>query len=171
MTKRVVVVPYDLRWPRLYEEERRRLESVFAGANASIEHVGSTSVPGLAAKPIIDILVGVPSLDSAEQRIGALEDVGYHYVPEYELDLPERRYFRRPREHPRTHHLHCVVEGGAFWNRHLAFRDRLRGDARTARAYAALKQDLAETFRTDGPGYTEAKSPFIERVLDDAGAG
>lgn len=130
-----------------------------------IEHVGSTAVPGLAAKPIIDIMVGLSGLAQAEARVDALEVLGYEYVPEYEDELPDRRYFRRPATRPRTHHLHCVERGSDFWTRHLAFRDRLREDGRVARAYGKLKVRLAEVHRTDGPAYTAAKSPFIEGVL------
>lgn len=171
VTEPVVVVPYDPLWPQLYEVERLSLKGAFERVRATIEHVGSTAVPGLAAKPIIDIMVGLPSLEEAERHIAALEAIGYHYVPEYEHDLPDRRYFRRPREYPRTHHLHCVREGGEFWNRHLAFRDRLRSDAEAAEAYGALKLELADVYRTDRLGYTEAKSPFIEGILSDSGEG
>lgn len=147
------------------------MERAFHGAHATIEHVGSTSVTGLAAKPIIDVTVGLVSLDVAERRIPALEAIGYRYVPEYERELPDRRYFRRPANHPRTHHLHCVIEGGAFWNRHLAFRDRLRADSRAAGAYGALKLELAERHGTDRRGYAEAKSPFIEAILREGEEG
>jgi GrpB-like predicted nucleotidyltransferase (UPF0157 family) len=167
--KCVVVVPYDTRWPVLFEEEKRRLEIALGGLGASIEHVGSTSVSGLAAKPVIDIMVGVRSLADIERRIEALEECGYHYVPEYERELPERRYFRRPLLHPRTHHLHCVVLGSEFWRRHLAFRDHLRGNPEDALAYGALKRRLARLHRWDGPAYTDAKSPFIEGVLGRIG--
>ena len=165
MTKHIVVAPYDPRWPDLFVEERGRLGDVFAGTTASVEHVGSTSVPGLAAKPVIDILVGLPSLAAAEARISALESCGYHYVPEYEREIPERRYYRRPLVRPRTHHLHCVVEGSEFWRRHLAFRDHLRSHPDDAREYGALKAELAAKHRTDGVAYTQGKSAFIETIL------
>ncbi len=165
MTELVVVVPHDPRWPAAFERERARLEEVFAGTGAVIEHVGSTAVPGLAAKPIIDIMVGLGALAQAEARVDALAGLGYEYVPEYEHEIPERRYFRRPAIRPRTHHLHCVERGSDFWSRHLAFRDRLRRDGRVARAYGELKMRLAEVHRTDAPAYTAAKSPFIEGAL------
>ena len=160
----MVVVPYDPRWPELFERERAVLSAVLP-AGARIEHVGSTAVPGLAAKPIIDIMVGVSDLAEVETRIHAIESLGYTYVPKYEAELPERRYFRRPSAHPRTHHLHCVREGGDFWARHLAFRDRLRADAALAERYGSLKRDLADRFRADRRGYAEAKGPFIRDVL------
>jgi GrpB-like predicted nucleotidyltransferase (UPF0157 family) len=163
MADRVVVVPYDPAWPRRFEEERRILDAVFAGTAAVIEHVGSTSVPGLGAKPVIDVMVGVGALIEVERRIPALDAVGYEYVPKYETQLPERRYFRKPRRVPRAFHLHCVVRGSDFWIRQLAFRDYLRAHPDSAEAYYRLKQDLAA--RLPKEQYTDAKSPFIEGVL------
>ena len=86
-------------------------------------------------------------------------------MPEYERELPDRRYYRRPRVRPRTHHLHCVVEGSEFWRRHLAFRDHLRSHPDDVREYGTLKAELAAKHRTDGVAYSQAKSPFIERIL------
>jgi GrpB-like predicted nucleotidyltransferase (UPF0157 family) len=168
VTDPIVIVPYDSRWPRAYEEERRRLERALVGADVVIEHVGSTAVPGLGGKPILDVMVGVSSLARVEARIPTLEESGYHYVPEYEASLPERRYFRKPHHRPRTHHLHCVRLGGPFWLRHLAFRDRLRADPELAKAYFELKLRLASEHAGNRSAYTEAKSPFIESVLAEA---
>jgi GrpB-like predicted nucleotidyltransferase (UPF0157 family) len=139
---------------------------VFAGSEAVIEHVGSTSVPGLGAKPVIDILVGVPVLVEVEDRIPALEAAGYEYAQEYEKQRPDRRYFRKPRLGPRAFHVHCVVTGGVSWIRHLAFRDHLRAHPESAVAYDHLKRELAR--RVSKEEYTEAKSPFVEGVLASA---
>lgn len=166
MTDRVTVVPYDPAWPRRFDQERRALAAVFAGTEAVIEHVGSTAVPGLGAKPVIDIMVGVPVLIAVEGRIPALEAAGYEYVQEYEEQLPDRRYFRKPRFGPRAFHVHCVVVGSDFWIRHLAFRDHLRAHPESAAAYYNLKRELAT--RVSKGEYTEAKSPFIEGVLASA---
>ena len=166
MTDRVTVVPYDPAWPRRFDEERRALAAVFAGSEALIEHVGSTAVPGLGAKPIIDIMVGVPVLVAIEDRISALEATGYDYVQEYEKQLPDRRYFRKPRIGPRAFHVHCVARGSGFWIRHLVFRDHLRAHPESAAAYDHLKRALAT--RVSKQEYTEAKSPFIEGVLVSA---
>jgi len=163
MTNRVIIVPYDPDWPRRFDEERRLLAAVFEGSDAVVEHVGSTAVPGLGAKPVIDIMVGVPALVEAEGRIPALEAAGYEYVPKYETQLPQRRYFRKPRLGPRIFHLHCVVTGGDLWIRHLAFRDHLRGHPESAAAYDRLKRELA--LRVSKDAYADAKSPFIEGVL------
>lgn len=163
MTDRVTVVPYDPDWPRRFDEERRVLAAVFEGSEAVVEHVGSTAVPGLGAKPVIDIMVGVPVLVEVEGRIAAFEAAGYEYVPEYETQLPDRRYFRKPRLGPRAFHVHCVVTGSDLWIRHLAFRNHLRGHPESAAAYYSLKRELA--LRVSKEEYTEAKSSFIEGVL------
>src|SRR5262249_30737065 len=102
--------------------------------------------------------------DSTKSRIPALEAAGYEYVSAYEHQLPERRYFRKPRSEPRAFHVHCVVKGSAFWTRQLAFRDYLRAHPESAEAYYKLKLDLAG--RLTKREYTEAKSPFIEGVLE-----
>ena len=163
MASRVIIVPYDPDWPRRFDEERAVIGWAFAGSAPAVEHVGSTAVPGLGAKPVIDVMVGVTQLSEAESRIGALEAVGYEYVQKYEIELPERRYFRKPRLGPRTYHVHCVVKGSDFWVRHLAFRDYLRAHPESAEAYYELKRDLAVRFtKTE---YTDAKSSFIESIL------
>ena len=168
MTARVRIVAWQPEWPRLFEEERARLSRVFDGVEVAIEHVGSTSVAGLAAKPIIDICVGVASLEIVEARIPGLEALGYSYVPRYEAQMPERRYFRRPADHPRSHHVHCFVKGGVDWSRHIRFRDRLRASPALVAEYAGLKRRLAEAHGDDRAGYTEAKSSFIEAALAEA---
>lgn len=166
MSEPVIVVPYDADWPRRFDEEGAVLGHVFAGSDAVIEHVGSTAVPGLGAKPVIDIMVGVSHLAEAEARMTALEGVGYLYVQKHETQLPERRYFRKPHLGPSAYHLHCVVRGSDFWVRLLAFRDYLRAHPESAAAYYALKRELAVRYRKSE--YTDAKSPFIEGVLVSA---
>jgi GrpB-like predicted nucleotidyltransferase (UPF0157 family)/cytidylate kinase len=166
MTERVILVPYDPDWPRRFEEERGVLAAVFSGTEAVIEHVGSTAVPGLGAKPVIDVMIGVRALAEVEARIPELEAAGYEYVPEHEQQLPNRRYFHKPRHKPRTVHLHCVVKGSDFWIQHLAFRDYLRAHPDTASAYYDLKRDLAS--RMPRSEYTEAKSSFIQTAVASA---
>jgi GrpB-like predicted nucleotidyltransferase (UPF0157 family) len=166
MPEPVIVMPYDPDWPRRFYQESVVLGAVFAGIEAAIEHVGSTAVPGLGAKPVIDVMVGLSDLAEAEARIAALEAAGYRYVQKYEEQLPERRYFRKPRVGPRAYHLHCVVKESGFWVRHLAFRDYLRAHPESAAAYYELKRELAARFSKEE--YTEAKSPFIERILASA---
>ncbi len=166
MSNQVSIVPYDPEWPGRFGEERRILAAVFAGSDAIIEHVGSTAVPGLGAKPVIDVLIGVPILVEVESRIPALEGAGYEHVAEYEEQLPDRRYFRKPRFGARAFHVHCVVTGSHFWTHHLAFRDYLRAHPESAAAYYEFKRELAR--RVSKWEYTAAKGPFIESILASA---
>jgi GrpB-like predicted nucleotidyltransferase (UPF0157 family) len=162
--QQVQLAAYDPTWADQFQDERKILLSIFPDPATRVEHIGSTSVPGLVAKPVIDIMVGVTDLGQAEKQVDALRGVGYEYVPEYEVQKPGRRYFRKPTSRPRTHHLHCVVLGSTDWSRTMAFRDLLRSDPGVASDYAALKLRLAET-RTK-KGFTDAKTPFIMSVLD-----
>lgn len=158
----VVIVEYSAEWPSLFAAEARILAPLFTGC--LIEHIGSTAVPGLAAKPIIDMMLGANSLRTIEARIPALVSLRYEYFPEHERALPHRRFFVRA-EPPCRVHLHAVVSDTPFWLQHLAFRDALRSSSKLAREYAALKYQLAQQFRTDREGYTDAKASFIRRVL------
>ena len=166
MAESVSVVAYDPDWPRRFEQERAVLAAVFGESEAIIEHVGSTAIPGLGAKPVIDILVGLSKLTEAEGLVAALEAAGFEYVHKYESQLPERRYFRKPRLGSRAYHLHCVVKDSDFWVRHLAFRDYLREHPEAAAAYYELKRELA--VRCSKEDYTNGKSPFIEAILATA---
>lgn len=159
------MVDYDPSWPELFAIERDRLDGVFDGTGAVVEHTGSTAVPGLAAKPIIDICVGLEALSVAEERVEAMRAIGHHYVPEYERAMPERRYFRKPASRPRTHHVHCFVLGSSEWDRHIRFRDLLRAHPELVAEYGALKKRLSVLHAGDRPAYTDAKGPFIARVL------
>jgi len=166
MSESVIVIPYDPNWPVRFERESALLKVIFSETETIVEHVGSTAVPGLGAKPVIDIMVGVSELSEVERRIPELEAQGYEYVPKYETQLPERRYFRKPRLGSRAFHVHCVVRGSQFWVRHIAFRDYLRVHPESAAAYFELKQALASACTKEA--YTEAKSPFVERILHRA---
>lgn len=163
--ERVVLVEYSAEWPKRFEPERRLLVDAFDCVAVEVEHIGSTAVPGLAAKPIVDILLGAPSLAAIEARIESLAAIGYHYVPEHERVLPQRRYFVKPGRGAAAFHLHAVDRSDAFWTDHVAFRDMLRGDARLAARYEALKRELAARFAHDRAAYTDAKSPFIRSTL------
>jgi GrpB-like predicted nucleotidyltransferase (UPF0157 family) len=159
----IVVVPYDSAWPYQFDQERRDLERVLDNWLVEpIEHVGSTAVPGLAAKPVIDIMAGVESLETSRSAIAVLSDIGYCYSP-YRPDV--EHYFCKPSPAFRTHHLHLVPYGSAGWNDRLAFRDYLRCHPSVAREYEQLKYELAEQYRLDREAYTEAKGPFVARVL------
>jgi GrpB-like predicted nucleotidyltransferase (UPF0157 family) len=161
----VVVSPYSAQWPSLFREVRDELLQAFAPVTIAVEHIGSTSVPGLAAKPVIDVLLGANSLADVESKIETLGKRGYAYVPKYERELPMRRYFVKSPAGSLRIHLHAVERGSRIWQEHLAFRDALRADAGLRSEYQSLKVDLAERFANDKSGYTEAKGPFIRAVI------
>lgn len=165
MVEPVIVVPYDSNWRKLYEIEREDIVARIGDFVEDIQHMGSTSVEGLAAKPIIDMMIGISTLDDAKYCIPPLEAMGYEYVPEFEKDLPMRRYLRKSADGIRTHHIHMVEISSDFWARHVAFRDILRSNASIRDEYAALKYRLAEAHRDDREGYTDAKTDFIETAL------
>lgn len=164
----IALVPSDPDWPRRFEAEAARLRTIIpADLLIDIDHIGSTAVPGLPAKPIIDIQATVTDLEAARARLVApLEAAGYAFWAEN--PDTDRLFFVRglpPAAPRRTHHLH-VMEAGHGALRHLAFRDYLRGHPDVAGQYAALKQDLARQFRTDREAYTRAKGAFIDTILD-----
>jgi GrpB-like predicted nucleotidyltransferase (UPF0157 family)/predicted nucleotidyltransferase len=157
---------YDPSWPAHFERERRALEKTLAHSiTGGIHHVGSTSVPGLAAKPIIDILVGVAELESSRAFIKPLGELGYLYAP-YRAD--EMLWFCKPDPAHRTHHLHLVPTGSPRFRAELAFRDYLCAHPDVAQDYATLKRSLATQLEHDREAYTEAKAAFIRDVLDRA---
>jgi GrpB-like predicted nucleotidyltransferase (UPF0157 family) len=165
----VHIVDYDPTWPARFDSERQLLLAVLEPWLAGpIEHVGSTAVPGLRAKPIIDIMAPVRSLESSRPAIDAVAALHYRYFP-YRPDT--MHWFCKPSPEARTHHLHLIPVGSPLWAERLAFRDYLRGHPETAAEYAALKERLAEQHRFDREAYTDAKLPFIQGVLAIARAG
>jgi GrpB-like predicted nucleotidyltransferase (UPF0157 family) len=162
----VQIVPYDPDWPRRFEVERKLLtDAIGAWLAGSIEHIGSTAVPGLAAKPVIDMMAGVESLEASRAALTILERYQYCYAP-YRAEA--MHWLCKPSPALRTHHLHLVPLGSPLWNGQLAFRDYLRTHADVALEYAALKRRLADEYRFDREAYTAAKSPFVSEVIRNA---
>ena len=155
------VVPYDPSWAESFALERDAILRVVRPVR--VLHLGSTSVPGLAAKPIIDIFLTVERMEDAYGMLDALRTLGYVHVDIHEDD----RLFMR-KGMPRTHHLHIVAEGSETLMGHIAFRDALMRDTSRRDAYARLKLDLADRYANDREGYCEAKASFIEDVLEEA---
>lgn len=164
----VVIVPYNPDWVNQYNNEAALIHEAIGSYLASLEHIGSTSVPGLASKPIIDLLAGMNSLADTPVIVPLLRDLGYTYKPEYETDLPERRYFSKHIAGQQSFHLHMVEPDTQFFRRHIAFRDYLRTHPEYAAEYAALKMDLAKQFGNDREGYTDAKTDFIKKIENRA---
>lgn len=155
----VRIVPYDPRWPERFERERAALEAVIGSwVVGGIHHVGSTAVPGLDAKPVIDVLVGVEDLASSRACFDPLATLNYLYAP-YRPE--EMHWFCKPNPSRRTHHLHLVPAGSPRFRDELAFRNHLRTHPTAAAEYATLKRELAERFEHDREAYTNAKTEFI----------
>jgi GrpB-like predicted nucleotidyltransferase (UPF0157 family) len=161
----LVLAAYSPEWPHEFERERSALAAVLAPLTVRIEHIGSTSVPGMSAKPIIDIMLGVPKLQDIETRMHLVEQLGYVHLPEMLELMPDNRFFAKPATLPRRFHLHAVEYDGEFWRDHIVFRDALRADARLAKDYAALKTRLADEFANQPKRYTDAKGPFINDAV------
>jgi len=166
VSEEVAVVPYDPGWPGLFEQERAHLVSCLPSDLVKrIEHFGSTAVPGLAAKPIIDMLVEVTSLDETKERIvPILESQGYDYFwrPTWGDDTPPfyAWFIKRDPEGNRTHHIHMVESHFEHWDR-LLFRDYLIEHPDIAQEYGSLKMSLSDKYKNDRIAYTEAKGEFV----------
>lgn len=157
----VALAPYDPAWPQLFEAEKKAIEAALGDRVTEIHHIGSTAIPGLAAKPVIDIMLVVRKLEDAVDCIGPLSDLGYTFI-DYAQNT-DRRFFRKGV--PRTHHVHIVAQGNAELIDHLAFRDALRADPQLRDQYAALKFDLAQRHRNDRAQYSDSKTAFVQKIL------
>ena len=167
-TKRVVVVPYDAAWVRGFERIAAELRPALGDLALAIEHVGSTSVPGLSAKPIIDIDVVIEDPSRLDAAIAALAAVGYRH--EGDLGIPGREAFKyEGKDHLPRHHLYVCPRDSAELRRHLAFRDYLRAHPEAAREYGRIKAEGAALYPEDIEGYIAHKAPFIERIYREAG--
>jgi GrpB-like predicted nucleotidyltransferase (UPF0157 family) len=160
----VSVVPYDADWPARYRREAEALSAALGGAALGVEHIGSTSIPGLSAKPTIDIMVGAENLDLSDAVMAAMEHLGYEYRGE--MGVPGRRYFRKGPRYPRDFNAHIVIQNDPLWRDCLGFRDYLREHPERAKEYAELKMRVLAA--PDGSliaNYGAAKEPFIAETL------
>jgi len=168
MTDAIELSPADPNWPAAFAAERSRILPLFAVPPLLIEHMGSTAIPGLPAKPVIDILVLVEDLRSGRAAIPALEALGYAYW----ADNPDKGKLFLVKGLPpaprRTHHLHIYTDPDEV-QRHLLFRNHLRSDTEARDAYLALKQDLAARYRDDREAYSNLKSAFVDEIVHSLG--
>lgn len=161
-SRTVMLEPYSPAWADEYERERGRIAAAVGDRVQGIEHVGSTAIPGVCAKPVIDIAIAIPTLDTADALAPALAELGYDYPGD--IGIPGERIFGRGST-ARTHLVHAVAAGGAEWRHYVEFRDALRVNRTLATEYHSLKVRLAREFPEDCVAYTRAKSEFIDRVL------
>jgi len=157
----IEVCEYDPQWPEMFRAEKALIDKELTGAVKDIQHIGSTAVPGLAAKPIIDILVAVEFLEDVDCYAPGLFSIGYKNVP-HDEDAT-RRFFMKGR--PRTHHVHVVAYGSWTYWRHLLFRDYLLDHPTVCEEYECLKRVLANRHRDDRAKYLEGKSDFVEAII------
>jgi len=156
--------PYTSRWPLLYEAEAQAIRRVLGALALDVQHVGSTSVPGLSAKPILDIAVAVARLQQYRDCIAPLVTLGYEHVSWAGIERDE--VFGKGKS--RTHLVHVVEFGSDIWLNYITFRDRLRSNAVLAQEYERLKFSLIQSYPDNRAAYTSAKHDFIRRVLDAA---
>jgi GrpB-like predicted nucleotidyltransferase (UPF0157 family) len=160
----VTLSPHREEWHQLFADERERIVNAIGDPSLSVEHIGSTSICGISAKPILDIMVGTPEFEVKLPFVAKLEAIGYEYKGEN--GVPERHFFGKGT--PRTIHLNVVRYEGQFWLSHVAFRNYLIQDCEAAVEYEQLKLELAERFANDRESYTNGKLAFVERILAKA---
>jgi GrpB-like predicted nucleotidyltransferase (UPF0157 family) len=160
-TATVRLVAYDPTWPLEFDAEVERIERACDGLPIKLEHIGSTSIPGLSAKPVIDILAGRPGNIPGARYVNAFKQLGYEHKGAY--GIPGRNYFRKGV--PRTHHVHLVSWSSNLWRDHLLFRDYLRAHPEIAREYETIKRELATMYLQDKEQYTDAKGPFVRSIV------
>jgi GrpB-like predicted nucleotidyltransferase (UPF0157 family) len=155
----VRIVDYDPDWPALASDEVRRIERALGPVAVRVEHVGSTAVPGLAAKPILDLQVSVAAIEPRAAYVEPLERLGYVFIPEPES--PDYHFFAKPERRPRSHHVHVCESGSEQELRHLAVRDFLRSDHTEALRYARLKRELSAPVPEDRLAYINGKADYV----------
>lgn len=162
MARKVKVVPFTTNWARRYREAAEELCALLGDELLAVEHIGSTAIPNMSAKPIIDILVVVRNIEAVDAFNPAFEAAGY--LPRGEYGIPGRRFFIRGSENQRTRHVHIFQQGSPQIERHLAFRDYMITHPEEAAAYAQLKETLAQRFPQDIDGYIAGKDAFIKEI-------
>lgn len=159
--RQVIVTPYQSSWPEAFQQAKEQLETIFGDRLLEVHHIGSTAVPGLSAKPILDILPVVDSLDGIEAFDAAMEQIGYEAKGEF--GMPGRRYYRKGGDN-RTHHIHLYADGNPEIIRHVVFRDYLRQHPEEVEAYSTIKERLAHQYPEDISAYIAGKDSFVKTM-------
>lgn len=161
----IELVPYDKKWVNKFRDEKARLLGIFSRDVFEIEHIGSTAIVGLSAKPIIDMIGSVNSMKAADYILGPLREFGYVTPPNCNIELAERRWLMRYANGHRTHHLHLVRVGSEGWNRTIKFRNILQTYSDVAKRYEELKIALVKESSKNRNAYVQGKTAFIEEAL------
>ena len=165
---KVRVVPYQKAWAEEFEREKARILKVCGSKVIVLEHIGSTSVPGLAAKPIIDIAVGIKKFKDAEKLIRPLNTIGYRFYKSFQR---QRLFVAKGPDERRTHYLHVMRYNGVKWKSDQLFRNYLRSHPTVAKQYGELKRKLAKIYQEDRHAYSDKKDSFIKSVITQANTG
>lgn len=161
---KVKLLPHNPKWSGFFEKEKKILSQALTGLIIDIQHIGSTAIPGIPAKPIIDIDIGIKSMKNSKNFIKILEDLSYKYRPDFG-GLKTQLLFVKGPEAKRTHYIHLMKYNGSIWKKDLAFRDSLRKNKVRAGEYAKLKKELASKFADDRATYTANKARFIHKII------
>ncbi|QWH17894.1 GrpB family protein [Bacillus mycoides] len=165
MDGKIIIKPYQHYWHKEFSNEKNKITSLLNEEVIAIEHIGSTAVEGLAAKPVIDMMIGITNLQITENWTENLAEIGYEYVPK---EAPNWRFFRKGKWRAGTHHLHVYIYNSEEWRNNLLFRDFLINHEWAREEYRKLKEMLAATYPFDRVSYTNAKAPFIRTILEMA---
>lgn len=160
----IEIEAYNPVWNELFKIEMKLLAHVLAPAKPVIEHIGSTAVPNLSATPIIDIMIGLPFFNLADDATKVIEALGYKYKPEYEDSIPGRKFFTKTSNGKRSHHIHMVQLNEHYWDQHIFFRDHLRSNEKSRKVYNNLKVKLSGIEAEDTHNYAVAKASFIKAI-------
>ncbi|MDT9722438.1 GrpB family protein [Paenibacillus sp. ClWae2A] len=166
MDPKIVISEYKEHWALEYQSEKEKIIDALGSKIIGIEHFGSTSIKGMAAKPLIDIMLSVNELTGVETFIEPLAQIGYEYVPK--LDFPTRWFFRKGLWRAGTHHLHVYQHNGVEWQQNLMFRNFMQSNLDAANEYMQLKKELSIKFSNDRVSYTEGKDKFIKSIIFEA---
>jgi len=161
---RITIQEYNPDWQTQFENEKQQLLDVISVLDIQIEHIGSTSVQGLGAKPVIDIMIGLKDFKSADILVPQIQQLGYEYISRHEGIMPYRKFFTKRQNGQPSHNIHLVEIRTEFWFRHLAFRNHLRNNMEDRDRYYQLKKELAKREWNDGNEYANAKSEFIRLI-------
>ena len=160
---KIELLPFTPKWIESFKQEKRAIQALI-GKEVAIEHIGSTAVPDLMSKPTIDILIGVNEFNDRSFFISEITSLGYHYIPEYEICLPERKYFEKIQDGHHIAHIHLVKKDEVFWKKHIFFRNILQSKQKIRSDYSQLKQELAHREWKNRNDYAAAKTAFIKQV-------
>ncbi len=167
MSAPVIIVKYNPKWPELFREERKKILVKIVGLGIQVEHIGGTAVPGLGAKPIIDIMIGIEGLSDAEKCITLLEEIGYILKAKSVEDVSERKALAKSINGTKIH-IYIVEANTDNWEKNILFRNYLLAHPETAKEYNKLKVELAKNYKNDQIAYTKGKAKFIKKVESKA---